>query len=94
MKHLGQILMEEMTSQGFGLITITDVVVTPGLEFARVYVSTLKNNPEIADELNAKSKKFTFQLSKKISMRKMPEIKFMYDDSGEKYERIDLLSQP
>ncbi len=94
MKHLGSILLEEGTSQGHGLITITDVVVTPGLEFARVYVSTLKSNPEIAQELNNKAKKFTFLLSKKISMRKMPEIKFIYDDSAEKYERIDLLNQP
>lgn len=86
---LSEILRDELPMEIFGLVTITDVLVTDKLEFARVYISALKNQTSTVETLNRHAKKFGKMLERKIIMRKIPELKFIEDLSSEQFEKID-----
>jgi|CXWL01.1.fsa_nt_gi ribosome-binding factor A len=90
-RALSQILMEEMPFERFGLVTITEVMVTPGLESARIYVSSLKDNHDVVENLNQRAGKLSSELRKKIQLRKMPQLIFLYDTTAEKEERLNKL---
>lgn len=84
-------MMEEMPFERFGLVTITEVIVTPGLESARIYVSSLKNNHDVVDVLNDRALWFGRSLQKKVQLRKTPQLIFLYDETAEKEERLEKL---
>lgn len=86
---LSEILRDELPMEIFGLVTVTDVLVTNKLDFARIYISALKNQTETVATLNRHSKKYERLLQRKIVMRKIPDLKFIEDTSSEQYEKID-----
>jgi len=90
-RGLGQIILHEMPFERYGLITITGVIVTPNMESAKVFVSSLKNDHDIVDHLNKRAKWFGNELKKKIQMRRLPELLFRYDLTAEEVERLDTL---
>ena len=67
--------------------------VTRDFDFATVYVTALL--PDTAKEavksLNEMAKEFRRELSKTMRMRRVPELRFKYDDSVDRGERIDAL---
>ena len=74
-------------------VSVSDVEVTRDLDMATVYVTTL-----VADEgkaatktLNEMAKEFRHQLSRVLTIRRVPELRFRYDDSMDKGERIESL---
>ncbi len=74
-------------------VSVSDVEVSRDLDFATVYVTAL-----IADEsqpavkaLNGLAKEFRHRLSRTLSLRRVPELRFRYDDSVDKGERIEAL---
>ncbi len=76
-----------------GLVTITDCEVTTDLEYLTVYYTVLSNKDrKKAKEGLDNSKGFIrSSLAKKVSMRKVPNITFKYDESYETGNRIDSL---
>lgn len=92
---MSEIIRREVPLEQFGLITITEVKVTPGLDYAKIFFGTLhaKKAEEIETMLNTRSHYFIKLLKKKVLMRRIPEITFVYDPSGEKMDRIDRLIQ-
>lgn len=91
MRNLSQILHHELPIEHYGLITITDVVVDTGLETAKIFFTVLnaKANPE--DRLNQRAPHFAKELQKKIRIRKLPKLLFRYDDSADRYNRVEEL---
>jgi ribosome-binding factor A len=74
-------------------VSVSDVEVTRDLDVATVYVTTL-----LADEgkvatkaLNEMAKQFRHELSRGLTIRRVPELRFRYDDSMDKGERIESL---
>ena len=88
-RAMSEIIRDELPMEIFGLVTITDVLVTGKLEFARIYVSALKNQAETVAMLNRHAKKYDRLLQRKIIMRKIPALKFIEDTSAEQFEKID-----
>ena len=74
-----------------GMISITEVKVTPDQKYATVYVSIYgKNNKEKVLDALKKAKGFIKSaLSKKVRMRNIPEIIFKLDNSIEYGEYMD-----
>jgi ribosome-binding factor A len=72
---------------------VSDVEVTRDLDWATVWVTALL--PERASEavkaLNELSIEFRRSLSRSMRLRRVPELKFKYDDSVDKSERIERL---
>ena len=74
-----------------GMISITEVKVTPDQKYATVYVSIYgKNNKEKVLDALKKAKGFIKSaLAKKVRMRTIPEIIFKLDNSMEYGEYMD-----
>jgi ribosome-binding factor A len=92
-KELGDIFQKEAKHLiGKAMVTITRVMVSPDLGFAKVYVSFLLVDPKAAYELiNDHKKEIRHHLSKRIgkSVRVIPEIAFFPDDSATYAQYMD-----
>lgn len=84
-KSLAQMLLEDMGDERFKLVTITSVIVSRDMSYAKIYVSMLEEDPEKIKNnilaLNKASKFLRFNLAKAVDLRIVPELKFMYDSS-------------
>lgn len=89
LKVLSFVIHEELPIEQFGLITITEVDVSPNLESAKVYFSVLNSTDDIEANLNRKSKWLGRLLQNKILLRKIPTLHFVLDESAERFNRID-----
>ena len=84
-EEISKIINEEVKDDDIKFVTITAVDITSDLSYAKVYFTTLK--PEFKDEtqkaLNKAANFIEIELSKRIQIRKMPQISFHYDNSIE-----------
>ena len=74
-----------------GLVTVTGVYASDDLQYARVYVSVMgpKNDKDtVIEGLNRATGFIRRQLKHRITLRYVPGLKFMIDDSMEKAEDI------
>lgn len=90
---LAEILRRETEELHVGMITITDVKMSPDLSFAKVYVSVLEDEKakETIDTLNESTKAIRYQLAHAVKLRITPDLKFYYDDSTLRGNRISSL---
>jgi ribosome-binding factor A len=74
-------------------ISVSDVEVTRDLALARVYVTALRSEDKdtALKLLAAVAKRYRQQLSKGSNLRSMPELRFLYDDSVDRGDRIEAL---
>ena len=74
-------------------VSVSEVEVTRDISLARVYVTALKSEEgaEAVKLLNEHAKEFRRELAKTLKLRHMPELRFAYDDSVDRGERIERL---
>ena len=74
-------------------ITITNVIMSPDLKYATVYLTTLngKNLGVILEQLAAEKWIFKKLVADKLKLRFTPEINFRVDDTFDEAERINRL---
>jgi ribosome-binding factor A len=73
---------------------ITDVSVDRELDFANIYVSSLvgeEQAAEILDGLRSAAGYLRYELSRAVKLRVMPKLRFHWDDTPEKADRIEAL---
>ena len=92
-QELGNILLTEVKDEDLKNVTITYATVTNDLSFAKVYFTTLddEKRDKVVKDMNNASSYFRTELAKRIDIRHMPEIRFVYDESieyGTKIEKI------
>ena len=93
-KELANIIQREQTDTGISLITVAFVDVSPDLSYAKVFVTCLdpnKSKAEVVTTLNKISGHFRHLLSKKLSLRIVPRLKFFYDESIERGTYLNAL---
>jgi ribosome-binding factor A len=93
-RKLAALLQREVELTGTGLLTISTVDVSPDLTQASVYVSCLGadvRKVEIIEALNKLAGRYRRQLSRELTMRSVPRIRFVYDDSVERGSRLTSL---
>ena len=90
-KEISQILMTEIKDKDLQFVTITNVELTSDLSYAKIYFQTLNEDKErITKELNEASGFIRAILKKrKLDIRIMPELKFVYDESIEYSNNIE-----
>ena len=91
-KEISQILMTELKDEDLKFITITKVDLSSDLSFAKVYFTCLDNDKKdkIIKDINGASRFIRSELMRrKIEIRTMPELKFVYDDSIEYGNKIE-----
>lgn len=90
MKGLGTVIRANPIFERYGIITITDVVVNPGLDKATVFVSSMNHPRDLCKLLNTKVRSLVKALHSKVNLRKIPKLTFEYDITN---ERIDLIEK-
>jgi ribosome-binding factor A len=74
-----------------GFLAITEVVTAPDLKHATVFVSNMggaDQRQEIVSALTAAAGFFHRELTKRLSMRQVPDLSFEWDDSIERGARL------
>lgn len=76
-----------------GLISVTDVKITPDQKYAKVYVSIFgkQNKEKVIDALKQSSGFIKSELGKRVRMRNIPALIFELDDSIEYGTHMDKL---
>jgi ribosome-binding factor A len=74
-------------------VSVSDVELTRDLDSATVFVTALigDEGPEAVRQLNDMAREFRHELAHSLSLRRVPELRFRYDDSVDRGERIDQL---
>ena len=74
-------------------ITITQVIMSPDLKYATVYLTTLngKNLGVVIEQLTAEKWIFKKLVADKLKLRFTPEINFRVDDTFDEAEKINRL---
>ena len=95
LKYVSDIIQFELKSSEIGFITVTGVEVTGDLSIAKIFVSFLDNkNVEKRFEALNRCKGFIrSSLAKKLTIRKVPSLVFIIDDSFERGMKIEKLIQ-
>ena len=92
LKEISNIISFELKDPHIGFITISEVRVTSDLSYAKVYVSFLgkkERNEKGLKTLNKAKGFIKSELAKNLSLRKIPELTFVLDESLEKARRIE-----
>lgn len=93
-KVLWQPVSDFAREKNAGLVTITEVKMSPDLSIAKVYVSVYggKLSPQtfinLLDEDKSKLRRL---IASNLRLRLIPELRFYYDDSLDKIEHIEKL---
>jgi ribosome-binding factor A len=91
---LTEILETKVNDPRIDGVYITDVDVDRELDFANVYVSSLAGEAQSEDILQGLSNASGFirySLSQEVDLRVMPKLRFYWDETPEKADRIESL---
>ncbi len=77
---------------GIGFITLTRVTVSPDLQIAHVYYSTMGDQRARKDTARALERATPFlrrEIGSRIRLRRVPQIDFRFDESVEHQDRVE-----
>jgi ribosome-binding factor A len=84
-RDLSAIIFSELKDPRIGMITLTEVQVTPDYAHAKVYFTTLTDNPEkikvILTCLNNAAGFLRMHLGKILHIHTLPQLHFVHDES-------------
>ena len=93
-RELAHIIRREVNRTDLGIITISEVKVSPDLGYARVYVTILGGDPEATSAiqyLNHTAGSLRHYLSQRLTLRVTPRLQFVHDSSLEYGNRLTAL---
>ncbi len=92
--ELSDLIQHQVRDPRVGFVTITEVRVSQGLKHARVYVSILGDEEQTSESFAAIERAKGFlrsQIGRRLTLRHVPELRFILDDTLDKTDRIDAL---
>src|SRR5262245_40417221 len=92
--ELADLLARVVHDPGIGFVTLTRVHVSPDLHVARVYYTSLGDeaNRRMSDKALLRAAPFLRrQIGARLRLKRVPELKFIYDDSIAGQDRIERL---
>jgi len=95
-EEIAEMLSREVHDPGIGFLTVTHVKVTPDLQQARVYYTTMGDEKARRNTSRALERATPFlrrQLGRRLRLRRAPELQFFFDESVERHERIERILQ-
>ena len=90
---VGTLVHEVVRDNALPSVSVSDVEASRELDVATVYITALlaEQGPPAVKLLNEMAKDFRRELSRVMKIRRVPELRFKYDDSVDKGERIEQL---
>lgn len=92
-RELSGLIRLELRDPRVGMLTITSVDVSPDMSHAKVFFTLLEKD-KLEDTLHGLKRSAGFlrsQLARRITMYTTPELRFEYDESVERGDRISRL---
>src|ERR1700716_2159729 len=90
--ELAMLIARELHDPGIGFITLTRVQVSPDLQVARVYFTSLGDDKARQGSAKALDRATPFlrrQIGARLRLRRTPELKFTYDESIAGQDRVE-----
>jgi len=94
--ELASLLTREVHDPGIGFLTIIRVAVSPDLQQARVYYTTIGDDKAKRESARALERARPFlrrQIGQRLRLKRVPELTFFFDDSIEKGDRVERILQ-
>ena len=94
--ELAELLAREVHDPAIGFLTITRVKVSPDLQQARVFYTTLGDDKARKDSARALQRATPFlkrHVGRRLQLKRVPELTWMFDESVEKTDRIERILQ-
>ncbi len=91
-QELSVLIAREVHDPGIGFLTITRVKVTPDLQQARVFYTTLGDENARKETARALGRATPFlrrQVGGRLRLKNVPTLEFSYDESIERQDRIE-----
>lgn len=91
LRYLSETISYKVSDPSLGIATVTGVEITNDYSYAKVYISFLGDG-DVAPKmeiLKAASGFIRHEVSQKMHIRKMPELRFIYDDTLEKAAKLE-----
>lgn len=95
-EEVSQILSTEVADPRIGLVTVTRVKVTPDLSLARIYWTMMGEVTERKQTIKALSRAAGYVrhlLSTRMTLRRSPEVQFVFDQSVAAQDRVEQILQ-
>jgi ribosome-binding factor A len=92
--EISVMLAREVHDPGIGFMTITRVQVSPDLQLARVYYTTMGSESQrtaTAKALHRAAPFLRHQIGQRLRLRRVPVLEFFFDKSIENQERVERL---
>jgi ribosome-binding factor A len=92
-REVGTLVHAAVRDHGLPQASVVDVDVSRELDVATVWVTALQpeRSAEVVKTLKGLAKEFRHDIAHSMRMRRVPELRFKYDDSIDKGERIEQL---
>jgi ribosome-binding factor A len=94
--EIAEVIAREVHDPGIGFLTITHVKVTPDLQTARVYYTTLGDAKARKESSRALERARPFlrrQIGRRLRLKRVPELEFFFDEAIERGDRIEQILQ-
>lgn len=92
-RDLAEMIRHEIKEPGLGIVSITEIKVSPDLAVAQVYITILQDDHELVaytlETLQSYAGKLRGLLGKRMHIRKVPQLTFIYDDTIQKGNQLD-----
>ncbi len=91
-EEISEIIQRKIKDPRLGFVTITRVRLTADLRHASVYVSVMGGEEDVESSLECLESASSFirsELAKRLRVRHIPDLKFLFDDSAVKGARIE-----
>jgi ribosome-binding factor A len=92
-REVSDLIRLEVRDPRVGMITITSVDVSPDMTHAKIFFTVLEKD-KLQDTLEGLKRSAGFlraQLAKRVQMYTTPELRFVYDESVERGDRLSRL---
>jgi ribosome-binding factor A len=91
-RALSELIRRELRDPRLGMITLTEVRMSPDLGYATVYYSVLGADPRLAQEILTQAAEFLRgPLGRALGIRHSPELRFVQDELIESGARLSAL---
>jgi ribosome-binding factor A len=92
-REVAELIRQEVRDPRVGMVTITSVDVSPDLSHAKIFFTVLEKDTlqETLEGLSRSAGFLRAQLAKRIKMYTTPELRFVYDESVERGDRLSRL---
>lgn len=90
-EELSLIFLHRIQNSDVGLVTVTNVKVSPDLQHTKIYLSVYDKTKrdEVLEKVNNLKKMIRSELASKVQLRYIPELHFFIDDTLDYVEKIE-----